>query len=638
MILDNLETSGYTGDIYLVNPKADKIASYQVYNDIKQLPQKLDLAVILTPPRFVPGTLRQLAEVGCSFLSIITAGFSDALTDEILEILRSSGMRLVGPNSMGTYAHTAHASFSPIPIEPGHLGYVSQSGSIIAVAQEQMVGNFGFSSFVSLGNKIDLTELDILPYMANDSSTSVIAGYLESFSKPQQLRKVLMETSQKKPLILVKGGRTAEGSQAVSSHTGALAGNYRLTRALLESCGVLLVDTIEQQIALARFIDKFGIQTHHGIVTISSAGGPGVLASDEIIEAGLNLADLQSETINKLEQVIPPFGNPHNPLDLVADAGIDRYLDTIRIVSQDPGVSTMLVIIVHPVLIGTEPLLAALDQLNIPIICAYLGPEFSSFDHYNNLIIYRTTREVIDILTKVNTYATWINQSDKYLDRSHLHDPITSDDSALVSLLQSYGFTYPPALSTADYSKAQQWFDQLSGSVVLKLDHPKFSHKTDSGGVILDIDTLEQLEESWNQLQDIYSTSDIPQQDRKIELQPYFNAGIELVLGCVKDHQFGHFLLIGAGGTMVELVDDTVFLPSPTSKYQVLEALQKLQIYPLLTGYRGSHPVDLQALADQILQLDQLLQDHPDIRELDINPLYLLPRTGEMYVLDARFS
>lgn len=640
MILDNIVNSGYNGTIYLVNPKADMIAGRSVTNNIDDIDGDLDVAILLIPPKYIKTTIERLLTKNCRYAIIISAGFNEQQNSD-LEMIKEK-ITIIGPNSMGVFSPSFNASFSPIPITSGPMGYLSQSGSIVVVAQEQMTAHqFGFSAFISLGNKLDLTEMEMLQFFATDDNTSIIAGYLESFSNPKALRPILTTISQSKPVILVKGGRTEEGSKAVSSHTGALAGNFRLTRQLLRSSGVILADTIEQQVATARYIDKFGIQRHHGVVTVSSAGGPGVLAADEIVETGLDLATLEHNTIEKLDTIIPPFGNSHNPIDLVADAGIDRYVDSIKILADDPAVSTFVVIIVNPVLINTDPLLTALDNLDIdqPIICAFLGPDFDKYDHYDNLLVYKTTEEIAQVLSHVHEYATWKTDVSQLTNRSHLDDnsinPFTPD---VHSLLQSYGFTYPDTITTTEFSRAKLFFEMQDHPVVLKLDHPQFSHKTDVGGVILDISSIDELTNAWKELQDIYINHEIGEEERQIELQPYYSNGIELVLGIINDDQFGHFILIGAGGTMVEVLDDTRFLPSPTSTYAIRKALQDLTIYPLLEGYRGSSAVDLDQLIDEILRLDQIIHDHPQITELDINPLYILPESDEYVVLDARIA
>ncbi|MCE7735327.1 MAG: hypothetical protein GPJ54_10650 [Candidatus Heimdallarchaeota archaeon] len=648
MILDNLEFSGYKGQIYLINQNATEISGHSCYSSIADVKNKVELLIILVPAKFVLSVLEDAGTKGIKAITIVTAGFSEVsekgkhIEAQMLQIAEKYGMRIIGPNSMGTFSQEAHISFSPIPIFKGDVSYLSQSGSILVVAMENMLPyKIGFSKFISLGNKIDININHALNYLQFDGSTKVVNAYLESFSDPKNFRKIATSLTKMKPFVLVKGGKTEAGGRAAMSHTGALAGENRLITSVIESSGIIQADTIQEQVELSRFLIKYPNISSGGVAIVSSAGGPAILASDEIINNGLKLAKFTKTTITKLKEIIPPEGSVANPVDILAAANEEVHKDTIQILLDDTNVAAIILLIVHPVLITVESLLQTLTVFRnseIPIVCCYLGPDASKYHEMTDLLLTSSSLSAIKMIKAGQFYSDWITNFEDYTNFSHL-DNLKKVDHAvpLINLLKSYGFTMPKLLVSSNFNDIKK-FIETNSPVVMKISHPKFSHKSDVGGIFLDIRNHEEMKRSWDAIQTIYQDHSVVPDERMIEVQEYISNGIEIALGIIYDQLFGHFVMIGSGGTLVELHGDVKFEPLPISRKTATKMIHDLKLKTLIDGFRGSKKIDENIVIDLILQLSKMVTQNPLMKELDLNPVILQPISGRITVVDARIE
>lgn len=648
MILDNLINSGYDKEIFLINPKTSKINGYPSYSSISAVGKEIELLIILVPAKFILQILDEAGKNKIKAAIVVTAGFSEVsetgkeIELQMFDIAQKYGIRLIGPNSMGTFSQKSHTSFSPIPIFNGEVSYLSQSGSILVVAMEHMLPyEIGFSKFISLGNKIDINTNHALKYLAFDESTKVVNGYIESFSDPKNFRLHASKLTQSKPFVLVKGGRTEAGARAASSHTGALAGEDRLITAVINSSGIIQASNIQEQVEITRFLLKYPEVSEGGIAIVSSAGGPGILASDEIINCGLRLAKLNELTISRLDEIIPPEGSTLNPVDILAAADENTHVETIKILADDPDVTAIILLIVHPVLISTENLLNALNffqNTTISIICCYLGPNASNYQGLTDLILTKSSYDAIQMIKAGQFYYHWKQNYDAYTDFSHLLGlSIKNKESSVWDLLRSYGFESPKSLISNKLPLIQEFFDKHD-SIVMKINHPNFSHKTDVSGVFLDIRNQDQLKQSWDKIQKIYDQHSINSDERDIEVQEFVKNGIEVALGIIHDPLFGHFVMVGSGGTYIELYDDVAFEPLPISRKTSINMIQKLKLRKLFEGFRGTKKINVNLIVDMILQLNKMIVQHPEIKELDLNPLIIDRNSGKAIVVDSRIE
>ncbi|MCY3412391.1 MAG: acetate--CoA ligase family protein [Candidatus Heimdallarchaeota archaeon] len=666
-ILKNIIDYGFEGTVYPVNPKAKFVNSIKCYPDLRALPEKVELVVITVPAPYVKGVMQDAADLGVKGIIVISAGFKEIgnkgelLENQLHTIAKTAGIRVVGPNCMGIlHAHSpfVNATFAPGTPLKGRIGFISQSGALgVVVLDYAKELGIGFSKFISLGNKMDINATIMLQNLGNDENTKVILAYLESFSDPWNFFEVTSNTTRKKPVIMVKSGRTAAGARAATSHTGALATTETVLTATLSGSGVIRVSTVEELFDCATAFDKLPLPQGNRVGILTNAGGPGTLAVDSLVGYGLEVMELSLNTQKDLKTFLPEEASVVNPVDMIASAGPEQYRKGIEVLLKDPLVDMLLVIFVPPLMIAALEIVRIIDEmmkksskpifgcimgrnqilkqgleLSFPL---YLFPESAALA-IRAMYAYQTY-----LSTPISEYhpVVDVDETVKYIVRDAIKQGQHNLKLEQVKqLFEAYGFTFPESSTILSAEELIQASRNMQYPLVLKMATQKVDHKTDEGGVIVDIRSEGELLTAWQRIHDSYDRLGLGEFDRQIVVQHYYSDGVEMALGASLDPQFGPMVAVGTGGVLVEILEDIVFERVPVSKEKVRMMIRKLKGYPLLLGYRGDNPVCLKKLELSILKLSQMVYENREIREIDINPLLVLEPGYEPIVLDARVS
>ena len=645
MYLDAVLKFKYTGLIYLVNPKAEEIEGIKCYPDIDSLQQKPDLAIILLPKDFVIAVVEQLAKNDIKNIVVISAGFKEVggegieRENQLLELIRKNNMRMVGPNSMGIFNTVKDLSFngtfSPTPPKAGHVGFISQSGALgVAVLELSMDRGLGFSIFVSTGNKTDISDVEILEYLSDDDNTKLAMLYQESIDNPDKFREVCTSFVQRKPILVLKAGRTKSGLKAASSHTGALASDDIVADTFLRQCGAIRCQTLDELLDTALAFENQPTPKGNKVAVITNAGGPGILASDALENNGLELAKLSKNTIQRLKDFLPAEASVSNPVDMIASANHKTYKNACEILQADDSVDALFLIIVKPP-VNTTPLQiienletiiksnskpiyvtlmardtvdASLDkfrQLKVPV---YNFPE-SAAKAIGNVVKYNNIKNTIKPLQ--------LKGKKKSIDFQKKEQMPVSD---ILDLFGDYKLPVCDNIVTDNLNEALLFFNRAK-NVAMKVANHEIIHKSDSGLVMLNIDNEHSIKKSFPQLLENIKSNLLPGIKPKILIQKMIKGEIELVIGSRNDPQFGQVLMFGSGGTLVEIFKDVAFRVLPIDKSEALKLIVEIKGHKLLTGFRNISAVNLNNLADLLVRVGQMLIENPQIIEMDLNPL-----------------
>ncbi len=664
MYLDAILKMNYTGKLYPINPKADEIEGIKCYADIQSLPERPDLAVILLPKDFVLPTLKELADNNINYVIVISAGFKEVGGDgierenQLIEIIRKNNMRVVGPNSMGLFntdpTLSFNGTFSPVQPLPGHIGFVSQSGALgVAVLELSIFKGLGFSIFVSTGNKADIGNLDILEYLTDDDNTHAAMMYHESIDNPNLFRKISTAFVKKKPLLVLKSGRTQSGLKAASSHTGALASDDIIIDTFLKQCGAIRCQTLEEIMDTALALENQPLPAGNKVAIITNAGGPGILASDALENANLQLANFSENTIQKLSELLPPEASKTNPVDMIASATHDTYKEVAQIVMSDKNVDSLFIIIVTPPVKSTlgsiveslssiiqsrsKPLFIVpmmlddvsggfekIRQLEIP---AYIFPE-SAIIALGNILKYKKLRESI---------KPFIPELHRVEEKKTGNIKRQATFEEVIKLIKNYNIPVCEHIVTNKIEEALNFLENHS-KVAIKVANPEIIHKSDAGLVKLNISTNEKLSELFPVLLKQIQDNLPPSVEPKVIVQEMVSGDIELVIGAKKDEQFGPVLMFGLGGILIELFKDVAFRVLPIEKDEALSMISEIRGHKLLEGYRNIPKVNLDSLAELLVKAGKLMIDNPQIVEMDMNPLIWPNGADNPVVVDFRMT
>ncbi len=669
-ILANIIKSGYEGEIFPVNPKAEETQDIPCFHDIASLPHAPDLALIVVPARFVPATASSLVEKGCRAAVVISAGFREIgiqgrrLEREVVDIAHKGGLRLLGPNCLGIMNTILplNASFTRKMPPRGSIGVISQSGavctSLIDWARSESVG---FSKMISLGNSADLVESDFLDALATDDQTNVISMYVEGVADGSRFFDSLREASNKKPVLLFKAGTTQAGAQAASSHTGALAGSESAYNAVCEQAPVLRAHSIEEFGQLSRVLATQPVPRGNRVAIITNAGGPGIIASDACERAGLSLSDISGHALQQLRKYMPAAGSTHNPVDLLGDADSMLYAITIETLLADPAVDALLVILTPQAMTEiyrtADEIIRLARNSDKTIMCSFMGagsvdapvsrlqkagiPNIPYPDQAM-LVLGRmyerqthTKRPVSDAVVRfkvdrdrvASLFAEYIKRGVTQLD---------PEDCRVV--LDAYGIPFAPLRLASDPETAKKFGDEIGYPVVLKISSPQIVHKTDVGGVALDIKGPTQLVETYEDMVNRARRKVPGAEILGVTVQKMMPEGKELILGMAKDPQFGPLIMVGLGGIYVEAFQDIVFRLAPLTPWDAGQMLRELKAYTLLRGVRGEQPADVDAIEDVLLRISRLALDHSTLSEMDINPLMVYNAGDGCTCVDIRIT
>ena len=677
-IFYNLLRCGFNGPVYPVNPTASVVQSVAAYASILDTPGPVDLAVLVLPARLAAGILEQCVDKGVKAAIVISAGFKEIGGDgvareaELVRICKEGGIRLLGPNCLGVIntdpAINLNATFAGTYSEGGPVSFLSQSGALGAVVLDLAARrNIGLATFVSAGNKADISGNDMLEYWEQDERTRVILMYLESFGNPRKFVSNARRVGRKKPIVAVKSGRTLSGSRAAASHTGSLAGTDIAVQALFRQAGVIRVDTTEELFDTAMLLATQPVPRGRKVAILTNAGGPGILAADACESYGLLLPPLRPHTREQLGSFLPPEASLYNPVDMIASATAEHYGKAVRAVLADPEVDSLIVIFVPPLMIETRDVARAIGEAvagtDKPVVACYMGShglqEGLCCDEGESggamIPSYRFPEAAAKALHRVSTYGEWLQVADSPVPRvevaselaSHTVEacrhavaaedhPLWLDPSDIPRLLSAYGIQTPPSALATSPDQAATLAREMGFPVVLKVVSDKATHKTDIGGVVLDRRDEDEVRRGFERIVAKAWKADLADSVQGVMVQRFVEEGIEAVVGVTHDPQFGPLIMFGLGGAYVELVKDVVFRLHPLSQHDIESMLWSVRSSKLLQGYRGAEPGDVEAVKDLLARVSQLVTDIPELLEMDLNPVKILPPGQGCIAVDAR--
>ncbi len=668
-VLYNLVKRGFGGQVYPVNPNADTILDTPVVREISQLPRGLDLAVVSVKAKLVPQAVRELAAIGTQAVVVVSAGFKEVggrgreLENELKEVVQANpGLRLIGPNCIGIMDTTSNlnASFAGSMPRPGRLGFFSQSGAMgLAILDWSLDNNIGFSKFISLGNKVDLTEVEILEMMAADPETKVILGYLEAVEDGRRFMQVAKEVTRVKPVVLVKSGVTSAGARAASSHTGALAGADAAYDAAFRQCGVLRVHTMRQLFGLATALAHQALPSGPGLAILTNSGGPGIICADAAEGHGLHLAVLRPEVADELRGFLPAIASVYNPVDITGGAPAELYRRSLEAIQDDPGVNATVVIMTPTATLKAEDVARELAQVPIkdkPVFTAMMGShsvhEGRDLCMKHGLPTYEFPEDAVTALAGMLDYRRWRTQKPREPelvagDKDKVADIIAAarrqgrrnlGETEARECFAAYGVPVARSLPASTSEEAVAAARELGLPVVMKIDSPAISHKSDVGGVMVGLGSQGAVAEAFHEMTSRIRRVQPDAWVRGVLVQEMVRGGRETIVGLSRDPQFGPLLMFGLGGIYVEVLKDVSFRVAPIARVEAEEMIRGIRSFALLRGVRGESPADLAALAGVLVAISSLAHDFPDLAEADINPLLVLPRGQGAMAVDARIA
>jgi acetyl coenzyme A synthetase (ADP forming)-like protein len=661
-IVDNLVRYGYQGIVYPVNPHARAIHSLQAFPDIASVPGPVDMAVIVVPKESVLKVVDECGHQGVKGVVVISAGFREVggegvgREEVLLDIVRRHGMRLVGPNCMGLLNTSPdvqmNATFAPTMPPSGATSFLSQSGALgVTILDYAAEYGIGIRQFVSIGNKPDVSGNDLLEYWEKDSGTRLILMYLESFGNPRNFIPLARRVSRKKPIAVVKSGRTTAGARAASSHTGALAGADMAIDSLLEQCGVLRVDSIEELFDLAMAFEDLQPPEGNRVAIVTNAGGPGIIIADACESAGLEIVELSPDTQARLRGIFPAEASVRNPVDMIASATGESYQIALRIVLEDPRVDAAIAAFVPPLGVKQADIAASIvtasrDRNNKPILAVLMGREglpqgIAELDEAG-IPAYRFPESAARALAAMYRHQAWarrprMDPEEFEVDRERvvrLLDEVTASgrqsltEVEALDILDAYGVPTVPFRTAGSQEEAVAAARDLGFPVVLKVLSPDVVHKSDAGGVKVDLRSAEEVAEAYRSILESVSRQHEDAAIQGVLVESYQKKGREVIIGMSTDPRFGPVMMFGLGGIYVEALKDVTFRVHPVTRADAQDMIHAIQGFPLLEGVRGEPGADLDTIIQVIQRISQLVADHDRIQELDLNPFLALESGG----------
>lgn len=670
-VFKNILESDYSGIIYPVNPKAKSICGVRAYPSLNEIPDQVDLAVLIVPAVQTPTVAREAAAKGVRALIVISAGFREtgpagvAIEQELVAVCLEHNMRLVGPNCLGiinTDPQTGlNASFARQKAKPGNIAFISQSGALCtAVLDFAAKKNIGFSKFISVGNKADIGELALIRYLHDDPQTKVIMLYVEELRHGAEFIETVREITggdNPTPILAIKAGRTAEGAAAVSSHTGSLAGSEAVYNALFEQSGVFRAQSIEELFDYAVAFANQPLPRSNRMAIVTNAGGPGIIATDVTIHSGLRLAKLGETTTEVLRSHLPATANIHNPVDVIGDARSDRYQAALAAVLNDESVDGVIFILTPQSMTEIEETAAIIPALaqksGKPVVASFMGlmdvSKGIEILEQHRIPHYHFPEAAARAMSALYQYSSWLH-------RQHLKEFELSVDKAAAgkvigaalkagnhylgevegnAILAAYGFPVLPSRLATSAEAAAAAVTEL-GSCAMKIVSPQIVHKSDVGGVRVGVATPAAARNAYEEIV-AAARQHKPEADiRGVFMQRMAEPGVEVILGIKHYPAFGPLIMFGLGGIFVEIFKDVSFRLAPIRHNGAHHMVRAIKAYPMLNGARGAAVADQEELERCLIRLSMLACDHPEIAELDINPLMVHGEGQGCSVADCR--
>ncbi|MBI4364245.1 MAG: acetate--CoA ligase family protein [Candidatus Latescibacteria bacterium] len=672
-ILHNLIEQGFQGPVYPVNSKATHVQSIPAYPSVEAIPGAVELAVIVVPADRVIEVVDACGRKGVKAVIVISAGFKETGEEgkrreiALVEAVRRHSMRLVGPNCLGIVntdpAVSMNATFAPVQPPAGRVAFSSQSGALgLAILDYARELNLGISQFVSVGNKAEVSGNDLIEFWEQDRGTDLILLYLESFGNPRKFTQIARRVARVKPIIAVKSGRTPGGSLAASSHTGALAGSDAAVDALFRQSGVIRTDTIEELFDTAMLLASQPVPTGKRVAILTNAGGPGIMAADACESAGLILSKLEPKTAKALRGFLPAEASVRNPVDMIASADAPSYEKALRLLTQDKSVDALIVIFVPPLVTGAgevaRAILAGSAGSKKPILSCFMGshgvPESLRSLQEGHIPSYSFPESAARTLARAVEYGVWRNKPPgKVPSIAGIHpergcsaiarslaktaaDPRWMDAASMAELFQAYGIRTSAARPASNRGEAASAAKSVGFPVAVKVQSPDVVHKTDVGGVRLNLRSEQETAQAFDEIRAALARAKPDARFTGVTVEPMVQGGVETIVGMTRDPSFGPVVLFGLGGVSVELLRDVSVRVAPITDRDAEEMVREIQGFPLLEGYRGAPPSNVASLVELLHRVSALAINHPDVVELDLNPVVVLPQPAPCVALDAR--
>ena len=670
-IMQRLRDYKFNGNIYPVNPKGGIIEGFQAYTSVAEIPGEVDLAVIVVNAKFVLDTIDQCHAKGIKGLCIITAGFKETGKEgaeaekQLLAKVREYGMRCVGPNCLGVLNTNPEirmdATFAESLPVAGDIGFVSQSGAlgggILNILKDL---NLGFAQFISIGNQADVNAETALEYWENDDDVKQILLYMESIQNPANFRKLATRITKKKPILALKAGRSAAGASAASSHTGSLAGADKAADALLKQCGVIREFSLKNLFANAKAFSNCPIPKGNRVAIVTNSGGPGIMATDAVCESGMQMAKISDKTKEELRSFLPSAASVKNPIDMIASAPIEHYKQTLETVLKDPEVD--MVAVIYLPFLGLKDIDVAKALMEIkaknpekPILGVFMTTsefftEISKMDV--NMPFYMYAEEAAEAMARLDRQRKWMERPEGKMpvydvDKAKAERIIkaaVADGRAQLTTLESIDVLDAYGIRACKYGLAtnEEEVVNLGNSigypVVMKMTSKTTSHKTDVGGVRVNIQSEEQLRAEYQDLIAKLTEKGLIEGLEGVIIQEMVKGNREMVCGIATDPQYGPMMMFGLGGVFIETMKDVTFRIAPLTDVDADEMIKSVKAYELLKGARGTKPANMEQIQETLLRLSQMVNDFKFIDELDINPLLISEKTGEGIAVDGRIK
>ena len=673
ILMKNLTELGYQGKVYPVNIHKTEILGFKAYQTVDQLPETVDLAVIATPAKTVPDIVEQCGKAGIPGIIIISAGFKEvgpegkALEDKILEIKKRYNLRIIGPNCLGIIRPSINlnATFTAKMPKPGNIAFISQSGALCAAILDWAVHeNIGFSNFVSIGSMVDVDFGDLIDYFGTDPKTRSILMYIEGITDAREFMSAARHFARTKPIIVVKAGKFSESAHAVASHTGSLAGEDMVYDAAFKRAGIVRVEEIGDLFNAAEVLGMQPLPKGPNLAIITNAGGPGVMATDALISRGGKLAKLSPKTMETLNSILPHYWSRGNPIDILGDAKADRYTAVVEACLKDENVDGLLIIytpqgVEDPAKIAKSivKLCKGRGYCNKTILTSFMGHEevekANSIFNENSIPTYSTPEQAVK--TYMYMYQYKRNLELLYETPEELPVDIVPPKRPLFVIMRNAALENREVLTEAEAKKLLEYYDipvvktsvaktvdeaavlasQIGYPVVLKILSPQIVHKTDAGGVVLDINSEAELRKAFDLIMQRAREYNPNAEIQGVTVQPMIKKqGYEVIIGAKTDMLFGPVILFGMGGIGVELFRDVAIGLPPLNQTLARRIMEETKVYQLLKGYRNVPPANIRLLEEIMVRFSQMLVDFPQLKEVDINPLFIDEK--EAFALDAR--
>jgi len=667
-IVANLVNGGFAGDIVPVNPSADDVCGLPCWPNLKAYGKKIDMAVISIPTKFVITAANEAIDAGAKAVTVITAGFKEvgkdgaALEEKLVALCKRRRVRLLGPNCLGLINahHKMNASFATHMPKPGGISVISQSGALCTAILDWAVSReLGLAKLVSMGNKGDVCETDFLTALAKDKETKVIVGYLESIAGGDEFIKAAEHAASEKPVVVFKSGVTQAGGKAASSHTGSLAGADMAYGAAFKRSGIVRADTFESLFDYAMAFAMQPLPKGNRVAIITNAGGPGIMAADAVELSGMEVTALEGSSATALKAKLPAAASVGNPIDVLGDADPERYVAAVEAARDDATIDAIVVILTPQAMtkpVETAKGIAACSDGSKPILVSFMGGLDVSPGREELLALslpdYPSPERAVGALKAMYEYSQWLQRPPRILTRFLVNrrraqrilrrqfrtQAYQVGEAQAKSILRAYGFNVPPGQLATTVDEAVEIAAKIGLPVAMKIASPDVIHKSDLGGVRLNLASTDAVRDAFD-LMVLRIGQRVPGAHIEgVYVEKMCGRGREVILGMTRDPQFGPMLMFGLGGIFVEVMKDVTFHLAPVTESEAMQMLESTKSFALLKGVRGQASVDLDAIANAIQRISQLVTDFPEIEEMDINP-FIVGRLGEESIAaDARIT